>query len=203
MFYQNHHGVTVTTTHHIYINGYPHYGYSYYSTAVYVPYGGFSDNDDDSDSSQQPAPLSDDNSAPNSGYAQPDLGYAYPEAAAQPGYGYPQPMAEPQPYPQQQPAPQVVYAYPGGSSYQVYVPAPSSQMEQPGVSDLALLIYKDGRPPEQIQNYLATRTTITVLDSGRPRVIPLSDVNLPATITANRQAGVEFNLPTALPNSAD
>jgi len=68
----------------------------------------------------------------------------------------------------------------------------------PGSASTVILIYKDGRPPEEIQNYLATRSTLTVLDGGRRREIPISDLNIPATVSANRQTGVDFQLPTAI-----
>ena len=106
--------------------------------------------------------------------------------------------AQPFDYGYQQPAPQTADGYPGSPGYQVYVPAASSPQMQyiPGSSEQVILIYKDGRPPEEIQNYLATRTTLTVLDGGRRRVVSVSDLNLPATIRANRETGVELKLPS-------
>jgi hypothetical protein len=66
----------------------------------------------------------------------------------------------------------------------------------PGSSDTVTLIFKDGRPNEQIQNYLATRSTLTILDNGRRREIAISELNIPATIKANHETGVDFQLPT-------
>jgi hypothetical protein len=66
----------------------------------------------------------------------------------------------------------------------------------PGSADTVTLIFKDGRPPEQIQNYLATRSTLTVIDGRHHHDIPLADLNIPATIKANRETGVGFQLPS-------
>jgi hypothetical protein len=60
------------------------------------------------------------------------------------------------------------------------------------------LVFKDGRPPEQIQNYLLTSRTLTVLDQHR-RDIPVDQIDLDATSKANLQAGVEFSVPSRLP----
>lgn len=210
VFYQNTHGVAFSTTHHVYIRSYP-YGYSYYPTAVYIPYGFYDSGYDDFDSIDQPAPAPQEYQPhdygymepapqPDYGYPQPmpEPGYAYPQPVPDPGYAYPQPAPEyPPSYPQPQPQPQA-YSYPAPPGYQAYVPAPASPQMQyvPGSSDMVILIYKDGRPPEQIQNYLATRTTLTILDGGRRRVVPLDDLNIPATMRANRETGVDFKLPS-------
>lgn len=56
------------------------------------------------------------------------------------------------------------------------------------------LIYKDGRPSEQIQNYMLTRTTLYVQEQ-RLREIPVADLDLLATQTANKAVGIDFQLP--------
>lgn len=83
--------------------------------------------------------------------------------------------------------------------YQSAPPAPASPEMQyvPGSVDAVTLIFKDGRPPEQIRNYLATRTTITVVEGHHRRDIPVSALDLPATIKANRETGADFELPTS------
>ena len=68
-------------------------------------------------------------------------------------------------------------------------PSPS-----PGSEDAVTLIFKDGRPPEQIHNYLLTRTTLYVGDPNH-RDIPTSQLDLVATAKANHDAGVDFHLP--------
>ncbi len=60
--------------------------------------------------------------------------------------------------------------------------------------DAVTLVFKDGRPPEQIHNYAMTRSTLYV--TGRhTREIPLDQLDLPATERANHEAGVTFQLP--------
>ena len=55
------------------------------------------------------------------------------------------------------------------------------------------LIFKDGRPPEQIHNYLLTRDTLFVGDR-HPSEIPVDQLDLTATAKVNRDAGVDFRL---------
>jgi len=103
------------------------------------------------------------------------------EADQYPGNGYPAP---PPPGYVQEPAPAP--------------PAPSPEIQYvPGSADKVTLIFKDGRPPEEIQNYLATRSTITVIEGHRHREIRVADLDLPATIKANQEIGVEFQLPSS------
>jgi hypothetical protein len=57
------------------------------------------------------------------------------------------------------------------------------------------LIFKDGRPATQVHNYALTATTLYALDGESRQEIPLSLLNVPATIEANRATGVDFALP--------
>jgi hypothetical protein len=57
------------------------------------------------------------------------------------------------------------------------------------------LIFKDGRPPLEVHNYALTDRTLYALDGDSPREIPLSLLDVPATVEANRKAGVDFALP--------
>jgi len=78
-------------------------------------------------------------------------------------------------------------------------PAPSAPVNPAPVSEKSTpvtLVYKDGRPSEQIQNYLLTPTTLTVWD-GRQRDIPVDELDLVATEKANRDAGIDFRLPNS------
>ena len=131
--------------------------------------------------------------------------YAQPDYSQQPDYadnGFSQPGPENYPpYPQtqypdtqypQQPYPQAQYPQPEQP------PAITPQMQYvPGSADTVTLIFKDGRPPEQIQNYLATTKTLTVINGSRHREIPIADLDIPATIKANRETGVGFQLPVS------
>jgi len=59
------------------------------------------------------------------------------------------------------------------------------------------LIFKDGRPPVQVHNYSLTSNTLYALDGDSRQEIPLSLLNVQATVEANRAAGVDFALPTS------
>jgi hypothetical protein len=56
------------------------------------------------------------------------------------------------------------------------------------------LIFKDGRPSEQIYNYMLTPTTLYIQEQ-RLREIPVDQLDLPAMLQVNSSAGVEFKLP--------
>jgi hypothetical protein len=133
-----------------------------------------------------------------------DSGYAQP-LAPQPDYaanGYPEPAPQDyQPYPQPQPQyPQPQYPQPQSQPEQEQAVPVAPQMQYvPGSADTVTLIFKDGRPPEQIHNYLATNKTLTVIDGNRHREIPITDINVSATINANRETGVGFQLPRSTP----
>jgi len=73
--------------------------------------------------------------------------------------------------------------------------ARASQAAPPENEDAVTLIFKDGRPPEQIHNYILTRTTLYVRDQHH-RDIPVDQLDLAATEKANQLAGVDFQLPT-------
>jgi hypothetical protein len=108
----------------------------------------------------------------------------------QAGYGD-QPPADYAPEP---PAPQVADNAPPA-----FRPAYQAQAETAPVRDqpATTLIFKDGRPPMQVHSYALTANTLYALDGDSHKEIPLSMVNLPATIEANRAAGVDFALPTS------
>jgi hypothetical protein len=57
------------------------------------------------------------------------------------------------------------------------------------------LIFKDGRPSKQVHNYALTANTLYALDDDSRQEIPLSLLDVQATIAANRAAGVDFALP--------
>jgi hypothetical protein len=59
------------------------------------------------------------------------------------------------------------------------------------------LIFKDGRPPVQVHNYALTASTLYALDGESRQEIPLSLLDVPATVAANRVAGVDFALPVS------
>ena len=71
---------------------------------------------------------------------------------------------------------------------------PPPPQPAPENEDATLIVFKDGRPSEQIHNYALTRTTLFVLDQQR-RDIPLDQVDVAATEKANRAAGIRFQIP--------
>jgi hypothetical protein len=66
----------------------------------------------------------------------------------------------------------------------------------PESEEAVTIIFKDGRPAEQIHNYILTRSTLIVGDRQR-REIPTDQLDLTATAKANQDAGVDFRLPDA------
>jgi hypothetical protein len=78
--------------------------------------------------------------------------------------------------------------------YQPQAAASAEVPDQPQVT----LLFKDGRPPQQVQNYAVTRSTLYVLDGARRREIPLDDIDLPQTEKTNRDAGVDFEIPAGI-----
>jgi hypothetical protein len=57
-------------------------------------------------------------------------------------------------------------------------------------------VFKDGRPAQQIHDYILTRTILYVQDTGT-REIPVADLDLAAMEKVNKAAGVDFQLPSA------
>ncbi|HEY1986427.1 MAG TPA: hypothetical protein VGG85_13500 [Terracidiphilus sp.] len=70
----------------------------------------------------------------------------------------------------------------------------SHEIAPPPAEEPVTLVFKDGRPTEQIHNYMLTSTTLMVLDQHR-RDIPIDQIDLPATARVNHDAGVDFALP--------
>jgi hypothetical protein len=83
-------------------------------------------------------------------------------------------------------------AYPAGTAPSTVVPA--APVAPVGDEDAVTLVFKDGRPVQHIHNYAMTRTTLYVQDQ-RHREIPIEDLDLAATVKANREAGVSFSVP--------
>jgi hypothetical protein len=107
-----------------------------------------------------------------------DSAYAQPVAPLDYGAGY-----------DPQPAPPVEQA-----DAAPYPPVAEQPQAEPEPEDAVTLEFKDGRPSEQIHNYLLTRTTLYVQD-GRRREIPVDELDLAATVKVNHEAGVDFQLP--------
>jgi hypothetical protein len=165
--------------------GLPFYGYGNYGYGNGDPLG-FMDADagDDTgtDTAQQAQP-----GAPagpdygQQGPAGPDYG---PQAPYDQGYG-PPPRAPyaPEGYP---PPPQS-----NEQSAAQSAAAQSDGLDHPAVT----LVFNDGRPPVKVHSYVLTGTSVFVAEDGHQRVIPVAELDLPATVAQNRDAGVDFELP--------
>jgi hypothetical protein len=78
--------------------------------------------------------------------------------------------------------------------------APRSYVQplpNPGPENAVTLMFKNGRPSEQIHNYALTRTTLYVLDQHH-QDIPIEALDLAATEQVNRDAGIDFQLPVVV-----
>ncbi len=116
------------------------------------------------------------------------------------GYGYYPPL----PYYVGAMGPGGAYGYgvpPGPGEAGMGAGQPEAQQGTPDGSSAGLynssavtLVFKNGRPPETIHNYVLTRTMLYVTDKRRQQ-IPVSALNLAATERVNRAAGVTFQLP--------
>ena len=79
--------------------------------------------------------------------------------------------------------------------------APTPQGTENGAADDGLdhpevtLVFNDGRPLMKVHSYVLTASSVFVAEHGHQRVIPVTELDLPATVKQNREAGVEFALP--------
>jgi hypothetical protein len=131
------------------------------------------------------------------GWSDPDC-YDFPDSA---GCGY----YDDSTYANQAVGPPASVDYPGGyapppgeqadvAPPEAYRPAYAQPQPPPEPESAVTLVFKDGRPSEQIHNYMLTRTTLYVQDEHR-RVISVADLDLAATQKVNKDAGVDFQLP--------
>jgi len=107
--------------------------------------------------------------------AQPAAAYQDVNAQAPPDNGYDESYGQAPPRP----------------PYQPQAAASAPIPDQPETT----LLFKDGRPPQQVQNYAVTSTTLYVLDGERRRAIPLDEIDVPQTEKTNRDAGIDFDIP--------
>jgi hypothetical protein len=166
-----HNGYHHPHNHVVFVNSFWPYWYRGYPYAYGYPYLWPSIFNDSDDYDSQPAS--------NNAASQP---YDYNNVPYQTQPYQPQPEDQqetPAPPPQQ-----------NTSHRAPYSGAPSPTSSAPPVT----LVFKDGRSPEQIYNYLLTANTLTVLDKNR-RDIPVSQIDVGATAEANLQSGVNFSLP--------
>jgi hypothetical protein len=108
---------------------------------------------------------------------------APPEQAPYPDYGYGAPDESPQ---------EGFYGEVPPPSGQVTGSAPVIPSGQP-----LTVIFKSGRAPVTMQDYMLTAETLTDLDSRHYEQIPIDEIDVAATQQANRAAGVGFEIPGA------
>jgi hypothetical protein len=114
---------------------------------------------------------SDNSASDNSAYDQGGALAAYPSPYSDEGYEAPN----------QQP-----------SAAQPTAPPTTTSPEQP-----LTLIFKSGRAPVKVQNYMMTAKLLTDLDSQHNEQIPLDQIDVAATQRVNSAAGVDFQIPSA------
>lgn len=78
----------------------------------------------------------------------------------------------------------------------VYPPSAAvpGQAPEPASEDGVTLVFKDGRPPVQVHDYVLTQNKLYVWDRHQ-MVIPIDLLDMAATTKANQEAGVDFKLP--------
>lgn len=110
--------------------------------------------------------------------------YGQPEPGPQ-GYGY-----DAQPYPSAEQG----YEAPPASVQPRMARQPYTGASAATPQEAVTLIFKDGRAPETIHNFMLTADSLTVLDGAYQR-IPLDQIDVAATQSANRAAGISFEVP--------
>ena len=116
--------------------------------------------------------------------AAPAQGYA--DASPYAGYDAgPEPMQEPS------------YAQVPAANARMPRPAYDGSTPAPAPEQAITVIFKNGRAPETIQNYLMNSRTLTDLDRQHYEQIPLDQIDIAATEQTNRARGLEFQVPAA------
>jgi len=137
-----------------------------------------------------------------------DQGGATSQYAPYADYGTPYQESPEDPYYGQSPYPQTPYPYgqtpyPNTQAPYPYAQAPAPSATRPAYSAPAAanevpltLIFKDGRKPQTIRNYMMNTTVLTDLDPLHFQRIPLDEIDLDATARLNRDRGVDFEVPS-------
>ena len=158
--------------------GYPGYlGYPY----PYVIDPGFYDWGDSSgsDDNAQGSPSGYPDAIPYADYGAPPDAPPYAYDGAGPGGG-PEPAYGQMP-PATAPMPRQPYA--------------GSISSAPEVQQPLTVIFKNGRVPQTMQNYMMNSSTLTDLDQQHYEQIPLDQIDMAATEQTNRTRGVDFQAP--------
>jgi hypothetical protein len=173
---------------------YSYWGYGTYlgPNVVGYPFGfdsGFWGDDYDDD--QQSVQSQSTEAAPEQGYSPEQGGTLQPgptsEQAAAEEYGAPPPPT----------APSLGSEAASGGQPSYRAPYNGTTGEEAHAQPATTLIFNDGKPSIQIHNYVITRTTLYGLDEGARVQVPISEIDVPATVASNRAAGVDFSLPAS------
>ena len=144
------------------VGGVGYVGLPYYANSLaFVDADDIGDDDTDQQS-QQNAPARQD-------YAE-QAPPPYTEGPPEDGFTAPRAPYAPQGYPPVPPN--------GGQSNAQSAAAQSDGLDHPAVT----LVFNDGRPPEKVNSYVLTGSSVFVAENGHQRVIPVADLNLPATM---------------------
>lgn len=131
---------------------------------------------DNSDSGQQAAPA-----PPVRPEYAPQEAAPYPEAPYDQGYP---------------PPPRPGYSQEGFPMPTQEGPAQTAAAQNDGLDHPPVtLVFNNGRPPQKVSSYVLTGSSIFIAEPGHQRKIPIAELDLPATIERNREAGVDFQLP--------
>ena len=136
-----------------------------------------------------------DNSAPGSYESDSSQPGSYEPGSYEPGSYEPDQAPgsyEPRSYESDQNGPAPLYPpYPNQGYAAPAVPAPAVPAQ------LLTVIFKSGRAPIEVRNYLMTAKGLTDLDSEHFEQIPLDQIDLAATRRFTTFAGVDFQVPAA------
>ena len=158
-------------------------GFPYYVDPMAFVNGDTGSDQDDTAQQAQPSPP-----------ARPDYGPQAPYEQGPPGPYQDQGSYSDQGYPPPARAPYNPDAYPPPPRNNAAAQSAASQddgLDHPAVT----LVFNDGRPPMQVHSYVLTGSSVLIAEKGHQRVIPITDLDLPATVAQNREAGVDFKLP--------
>lgn len=119
----------------------------------------------------------------------------YPDAPPYADYG---PESH-EPVPANGQVPQPAYGQappaPAPMARQPYAGSVSSPSSAPEVGQPLTVIFKNGRLPETMQNYMMNSKTLTDLDRQHYEQIPLDQIDMAETEQTNRSRGVDFQAP--------
>jgi hypothetical protein len=116
-------------------------------------------------------------------------GPAYPDHEY-PGAGYEGPGNAIRPEYPEEPQPRADTAQPQRQEYHFSAQSAESLKTEP-----LKVIFKDGRTPITVQNYMVNARSLTDLDSNHFEKIPLEQIDIAATQEANRSHGIDFQVP--------